>query len=157
MSAVKGQNLQQLDAAIEALPPRSEAPQLGDYVRYMLQEVGLFRHRYFTIDLIEIEDSHPPGSFRKLLRHCLAGFSDPSVTVAWEKPRTFLRRMLFLPAAVEVVSWRQSLGDMSGLKEESPIPPADIPLRDEPYPEDAAYNFYRLMPGAEFRKSVWVS
>ena len=68
--------------------------------------------------------------------------------------RSLFRRLLLLPP--ELVSWREALTTISGLKPELAIPPADILLRDEPYPEDMAYNFYRLMPGAEFRKSVWV-
>ena len=129
--AAREKALEQLDRSRTPLRTAfPEAPQLSQYIDFMLEEVSQFKHRFFTVEVVEIESVYPPGYFRRYLRHCLRGFANPAAVESWPKRRSIFRRLLGQPAATEIVSWRSALSVMSGLKTELPIPPADILLRE---------------------------
>jgi hypothetical protein len=152
--AERSKALLQLQAAFEPLRQAfPDVPQICGYVDLMLKELDQFQHKYFTVDLFEIEDLAGPSDFRKRVRHCLRGFSNSGAKEMF-CDRSFLRMLLFF-SRERYFSWRETLIEMSGLNLRRPIPSADALLQGKNYSEGELFNFYRLMPGAADRKSVW--
>lgn len=155
--AERSKALKQLEAATESLKRAFPGvPHICGYVDLMLKELDEFPHKYFAIDLFEIEERVDTDEFRRRLRHCLRGFSDPTATEIFTD-HSFLRRILFFLPRARRFSWKQSLIEMSGLNPRLPIPPADILLSDADHSEQTLFNFYRLMPGSAHRTAVWES